>query len=157
MRILWKCNAKVSAQIIQSVREWDQMTKDANKLAKSIGARACYFGRPFGSPRLEGFAFKEKPKTGFVKLRGTDDGYTPKSNTELFKKMREFDCEAISLAMKLTGIPQFRNEGGMYVNSVGIVIWKNIAYLETFGTPTKGGKRICDLEFEKVKKLSEKK
>lgn len=134
------------------------MVEEANDLAKSIGAECAYFSTSFGSPYASGFKFKESPTKGFKKLKNTTDGYAPRANTELDKRLEKWICGTVNLAQKLTGIDQFSStDEGLMCNTVGLSIRGKTAYLETRGNPTKGGKRISDLEFEKATKEKSKK
>lgn len=150
----WKCDLKTSAEIIASWKDWRKKIAKAQKIAKSIGAVCVYFSSSFGAPLVSGFQFKEPPAKGFKKLKGTTDGYAPRSGTELEKEIRELQCWAIDVAAKVTGIERFGSDedAGLVLTGIGLSIYGKTVYLSTKGAPKKGCKRISDLEFEKATK-----
>jgi hypothetical protein len=154
--IYWKCSPDVSAEIIKSHKAWRKLVATANKLAKSFGATGIFTTRGFfGDPSVSGFAFDDPPdKKLFVKLKNTTNGYRPRAGTELEKQLKEFECGCIRLAMNLAGIKlsMSADDGGFYINSAGVSFAGETVYLTTHGMPTKGGKRVSDIEFERAAK-----
>lgn len=147
----WKCNPSVSAEIIESWKDWQAKVAKAQKIAKSIGAVCAYFSQSFNAPFVSGFKFKEPPAKGFKKLKGTTDGYAPRSGTELEKELNDLRCDAVDVAAKATGIDRFGSDEdvGLVLTGIGMSIQGKTVYLSTRGTPKKGCKRISDLEFDK--------
>ncbi len=152
----WKCTPKVSAEIIAAWKVWQKTLAAANRLAKSYGGTGTYTCRgTFGDPFVVGIAFDNPPdKKLFVKLKNTANGYRPRANTELERQLKDFGCDCIRLAMKLTGIKSSMTaeDGGFYINSAGVSLIGKTVYLETHGTPTKGGRRVSDITFERATK-----
>lgn len=153
----WKCSPSVSAEIESAWKAWRALVAKANNLAKSHGATGVYTTRGiFGDPHVSGFVFPQSPdKKLFAKLKNTDDGYRPRSGTELQKQFDEFKCDCVRLAMKLTGIKASMSadaDGGFYICSAGITFAGKAVYLSTNGKPTKGGKRVSDIEYEQAGK-----
>lgn len=154
----WRADAESSAKIVGWMDEWQRAIDAARQLAKSMGSKDVYTSHgPGGDPYVAGFAFDQPPdKKQFVKLKGTDRGYRPRSGTDLDKQFDQFKCRAASETMKLVGIKmtlEFDEQaGGFCMPTVGINVVGKVAYLTTCANVARGCKRISDIEFERATK-----
>lgn len=60
----------------------DSIRRRGKKLAKSLGAKNCYWDSSWNGRQVVGFQFSEPPGKRFVRLKGTNDGWRPRASRE---------------------------------------------------------------------------
>lgn len=156
----YKANKKTSEEIRLIMLSWTAVLKEAKELAKSVGADqksiyTCHDGF-CGVRQVSGFTFPsgEIPR-GWCRLKGTDDGYKPKSTSPLKKQFDELkvnDIARIKDLLKIDNKLRFER-GSITTTRFGCSIVGGLAYIATDSEKTPDGcKRISDVEYEeKVK------
>jgi len=153
----WKANKDLSKKIISLLKKWKLVLAKANRIKKEIGALEIYTSNGFTKKYVSGFVFKDEAtvdKSLFCRLKGTHDGWKPRSGTSLAKEMRGMESDCVGEIMDLIGMKLLG--GGLTVRTPGIDVRKGVVYLTLpSDVKPKECERISDLEFESVMKRKE--
>lgn len=148
----WKADKVTSAKIIELMKQRQAVFAKARKMAKRLGAdpkKVYYSDSPFGVTTVSGFVFEVPPPTNqWIRLKGTNDGWCPRSRSETHTEMHELKSNAIGQICDLLGLEMISPQ--LTSNVPGIHPVGDVVYLQTRHGDPKGCKRITDIVFERA-------
>lgn len=156
----YKCNKKVSSEIVEHLDARDEFKKRVLRMSRRCGASRSnfYYSSGFGRLYVTGFIFKTPPDPKeWKKLKGTQDGYAPKSTNKLRQEFGDLTNDAIIHISKILGLKNsliFMDEGMVYITPK-ISTANGTVYVgidDRWNAIPKQARRISDTTYEKIKR-----
>lgn len=152
----WLADDVLAAKIIPLVKGWERLLAKAGRLAAKHGAsRTVYSTRGVTSFRVSGFAFKDPDKvdkTLFRRLKGTDDGWTPRARTPLAAEMATFTTDFMGDIMQMIKMPIVSPDGTTWTPGVHVIGDRVYLTVPDSLKTVKHATRISDLDYAAAKK-----
>lgn len=152
MTTYWKANPDLSKKILAQIDIGSEAIHKAYLIAKEVGAWQVYSSNGFFGATIAGFTFRkpEDVPPGWTKIKGTKDGWRPRANSEIGKRLAALSTKHVSAIRDLLGMAFLGP--GMQVRSPGVRFGIGMrAYVAVPDDVTpKGCERVSDLEWERV-------
>lgn len=152
MTTYWKASGELSKKILAQIDIGSEAIHQAYFIAKEIGAWQVYSSNGFFGTNIDGFTFRkpEDVPRGWTRIKGTKDGWKPRANSEIGKRLASLATKHVSAIRDLIGM-EFIGPG-MQVRSPGVKFGPGMqAYVAVPDDVTpKGCVRVSDLEWERI-------
>lgn len=152
MTTYWKASSELSKKILAQIDIGSEAIHKAYLIAKEIGAWQVYSSNGFFGTNIDGFTFRnpEDVPKGWVRIKGTKDGWAPRTNSAIGKRLASLATKHVSAIRDLIGMEFIGPE--MQVRSPGVKFGPGLqAYLAAPDDVTpKYCVRVSDLEWERI-------
>lgn len=152
MTTYWKASGELSKKILAQIDIGSAAIHEAYFIAKEVGAWQVYSSSGFFGTSIDGFTFRkpEEVPRGWTRIKGTEDGWRPRANSEIGKRLAALETKHVGAIRDMIGM-KFLGPG-MEVRSPGVRFGAGMqAYVAVPDDVTpKNCTRVSDLEWERI-------